>query len=126
MTVVAPYENKMYEAIITELDTSAGTAKVKFANYSTIETVLISQLGEFTGKRTERGRWVNNFTFSEPLYKLWKLKIQKDFVSKVYRIIFSRWASQDPMARAPLPSTVMDNDVGINSKAAREKVKTDF
>ena len=56
MTVVAPYENKMYEAIITELDTSAGTAKVKFANYSTIETVLISQLGEFTGKRTERGR----------------------------------------------------------------------
>ena len=26
------------------------------------------------------------------------------------------------MARAPLPSTVMDNDVGINSKAAREKV----
>ena len=70
MTVVAPYENKMYEAIITELDTSAGTAKVKFANYSTIETVLISQLGEFTGKRTERGRWVNNFTFSEPLYNL--------------------------------------------------------
>ena len=47
-------------------------------------------------------------------------------MSKVYRIIFSRWASQDPMARAPLPSTVMDNDVGINSKAAREKVKTDF
>ena len=57
LTVQAPYEKKMYEAIITELDTSAGTAKVKFANYNTIETVLISQLGEFTGKKTERGRY---------------------------------------------------------------------
>jgi len=93
LTVQAPYEKKMYEAIITELDTSAGTAKVKFANYNTIETVLISQLGEFTGKKTERG---------------------------------SRWATQDPMARAPLPSTVMDNDVGINSKAAREKARIEI
>ena len=56
LTIQAPYEKKMYEAIITELDTSSGTAKVKFANYNTIETVLISQLGEFTGKKTERGR----------------------------------------------------------------------
>jgi len=94
MTVLAPYssDNKMYEAIVNELDSSAGTAKVKFANYTTIETVLISQLSEFKGKKTERG---------------------------------TRWGEDNP-ARAPLPSTTMDNDPGINSKAAREKQRIEI
>jgi len=95
MTVMAPYtrDNKMYEAIIISIDESAGTAKVKFANYTTHETILISQLSDFTGKRTERG---------------------------------SRWQSEPKSARAPLPSTVMDNDVGINTKAAREKARIEI
>ena len=80
MTVLAPHESKMFEAMIQSLDPASGTAKVKFAKvsfrnasiisinkcihfffqYGNTDTVLISQLSDFTGKRTERGRYVNN------------------------------------------------------------------
>jgi len=92
MTVMAPHESKMFEAMIQSLDPASGTAKVKFAKYGNIDTVLINQLADFTGKRTERG---------------------------------SRWA-EDKSALAPLPSTTMDNDVGINNKSAREKQRIEI
>ena len=38
---------------------------------------------------------------------------------------FSRWA-EDSSALAPLPSTTMDNDVGINNKSAREKQRIEI
>ena len=37
----------------------------------------------------------------------------------------SRWA-EDKSALAPLPSTTMDNDVGINNKSAREKQRIEI
>ena len=73
----------MYEAIITELDTSAGTAKVKFANYNTIETVLISQLGEFTGKKTERGRY-EIFLRSLINFELLKFLVKNNFPNLIF------------------------------------------
>jgi len=60
MSVQAPYsdDGKLYEAIINQIDENAGTAKVTFAQYGNSETVLISQLNKFDGKRTVKGsRW---------------------------------------------------------------------
>merc|ERR1712142_873161 len=58
MTVLAPFSenSKMYEAYINEIDVNAGTAKVTFSQYGNSETVLISQLSKFEGKKTVRGR----------------------------------------------------------------------
>ena len=42
MTVMAPHESKMFEAMIQSLDPASGTAKVKFAKVSFGKNLLIS------------------------------------------------------------------------------------
>lgn len=98
MTVLAPYsdDGKMYEAYINDIDANAGTAKVTFSQYRNSETVLISQLNKYEGQKTARG---------------------------------TRWNNPEDAPKAPLPSTTMDdmaNNVGINQKAAREKLRIEI
>ena len=48
-----------------------------------------------------------------------------NFCISHFPLFFSRWA-EDSSALAPLPSTTMDNDVGINNKSAREKQRIEI
>ena len=127
MTVMAPYsrDNKMYEAIITEMDESAGTAKVKFANVS-----IVISYDSFVMTHLFSILILTQFLFHNyPILPEKKLNVE----GKCYytcnncrKTIISRWQAEPKSARAPLPSTVMDNDVGINTKAAREKARIEI
>ena len=45
MTVMAPHESKMFEAMIQSLDPASGTAKVKFAKVSFRKNLLQVKVG---------------------------------------------------------------------------------